>query len=43
MAIEWLNESHIRSGFPIHVEKANFEQKGEEYKPKEITKVDKIE
>ena len=43
MAIEWLNESQIRQGFPIHVEKANFEQKGEEYKPRDTAKVDKIE
>jgi len=43
MALEWLNESHIRPGFPIKVEKANFEQKGAEYKPRDVSKVDKIE
>lgn len=43
MALEWLNESQIRPGFTVKVEQATFEQKGEEYRPREIQKIDKIE
>lgn len=36
MAIDWLHESQIRPGYPVKVEQATFEQKGEEYRPREV-------
>ena len=41
MAVELLNETEIRPGFKIKVEKANFEQRGD-YKPRETYKLDNI-
>lgn len=44
MAIQWLNESQIRPGFPVKVEQATFEMKGEVYRPREGNqKLDKVE
>ena len=43
MAVEWLNESEIRPGFPVHVEQATFAMKGEVYKPRQAQKIDKVE
>lgn len=43
MALEMLSDSEIRPGFPVHIELAQFEQKGEAYKPREVKKIDKIE
>ena len=43
MALEWLSDSEIRPGFTVHVEQAEFKQKGETYVPKEAHKLDKIE
>ena len=43
MALEMLNDSEIRQGFPIKIELAQFQQKGETYKRREVKKIDKIE
>ena len=44
MAIEWLNTSEIRPGFPVKVEEATFQMKGETYRPRETAqKLDKVE
>ena len=37
-----LDGSHIRPGYPVKVEQATFEQKGEVYKPRETQKADAI-
>jgi len=42
MAIDLLNDSEIRPGCKIKVEKANFEQKGE-YQPRESYKIDDLQ
>ena len=42
MAIELLNQSEIRD-HTISVEQASFEQHGEQYKPREAKKLDKID
>jgi len=34
MALDMLNDSEFRVGYPIKVEQAQFEMKGEEYVPK---------
>lgn len=44
MALEWLNGSEIRTGFPVQVERATFEMKGDVYRPREAAqKLDKVE
>ena len=44
MALEWLSGSEIRAGFPVKVERATFEMKGDVYRPRESTqKLDKVE
>eukprot|EP01022_Parablepharisma_sp_SALTPOND_P014368 TRINITY_DN1947_c0_g1_i1.p1 TRINITY_DN1947_c0_g1~~TRINITY_DN1947_c0_g1_i1.p1 ORF type:complete len:498 (-),score=72.93 TRINITY_DN1947_c0_g1_i1:3959-5362(-) len=43
LALEHLNESEIRPGYKIHVERARFQQKGEEYQPRKKKKTDKLE
>ena len=45
MAIEWLDKQEIRAGFPVKVEEATFQMKGEVYRPREAThqKLDKVE
>lgn len=43
VAIDILDQAQIRPGVTIKVEPASFEQKGEEFKPREIKKLDKIE
>jgi HIV Tat-specific factor 1 len=42
MAIDLLNESEIRPGYKIKVEKANFQQKGE-YQARESYKIDELQ
>ena len=42
MAIEMLSNSEIRPGHTVTIEQAQFEQKGEVYKPREAHKTDKI-
>ena len=37
MAIDWLSGSEIRPGFPVQVEEATFQMKGEVYRPREAT------
>ena len=41
LAIDLLDNKEIRPGFPVHIEQATFEQKGD-YKPRETKKTDKI-
>lgn len=43
LALEHLNDSEIKPGFKIHVEKAMFQQKGEDYQPRKKKKTDKLE
>lgn len=44
MALDWLSGSEIRAGFPVQVERATFEMKGDVYRPREAAhKLDKIE
>ena len=43
LALEHLNESEIRPGYKIHVERATFQQKGNEYQPRKKKKTDKLE
>lgn len=38
IAIDNLNENEIRSGFKVKVEKAQFNQKEDDYKPRETKK-----
>lgn len=42
MAIDILNDTEIRPGYPIKVEQAQFEQKGD-YKPRERYKIDNLQ
>ena len=43
MALEFLDDAEIRPNFRVKVEKATFEQKGQEYVPKREIKVDEVE
>lgn len=43
LALEHLNDSEIRPGFKIHVERASFQQKGTEYQPRKKKKTDRLE
>lgn len=43
MAVEWLNDNEIRPGYPLKIEKAQFQQKGDTYQKREIKKLDKVE
>jgi len=43
LALENLNDSEIRPGHKIHLERATFQQKGEEYQPRKKKKTDKLE
>jgi len=42
MAIDLLNETEIRPGYRIYIEKANFEQKGD-YKKREAYRIDELQ
>ena len=42
LALDMLDGSEIRPGYPVKVEQATFEQKGEVYKPRETQKADSI-
>ena len=43
MAIEMLNEYEIKQGYKISVQQAEFQMKGDEYKPKKRQKIDPLE
>ena len=44
MALEWLNGSDVRPGYPVKVEEATFKMKGDTYRPREtVQKLDKVE
>lgn len=42
IALEMLNEKEIKPGFPVKIERAHFNQKNEEYKPRDSKKVNKV-
>jgi HIV Tat-specific factor 1 len=43
LALEHLNDSEIRQGYKIRVERATFQQKGSEYQARKKKKTDKLE
>ena len=43
MAVDLFNDAEIRPGYRISVEKAKFEQKGDEYKRREAYKIDELQ
>ncbi len=43
MAVDLFNETEIRPGYRITVDKANFEQKGDAYKKREAYKIDELQ
>lgn len=43
MALEMLHLAEIRPKCPVTVEQATFQQKGQNYKPREVKKLEKVD